>query len=86
MLNSILDVFVFEELKNTWEVEFTQLDNFRWFFSEFPSFTRNTQPQKSSSNVLECRVLDSIVSEIFLTRYLTQLDSIFVEEVWPSAN
>ena len=28
--NAILDVFEFEELKNTWEVEFTRLDNFRW--------------------------------------------------------
>ena len=56
------------------------------FFSEFPSFTRNIRPQKSSSNVLECQVHDSIVLEIFPTRYSTRLDSIFVEEVWPSAN
>ena len=39
-----------------------------------------------SSNVLECRVLDSLVLEVFPTQYSTRNDSIFVEEVRPSAN
>ena len=49
-------------------------DGLDLFFSEFPSFTQNTQPRKLSSNVLVCRLLDWIVLEIFPTRYSTRLD------------
>ena len=56
------------------------------FFSKFPSFTGNSRPKNSCSNVLECRVLDSLVLEVFPTQYSTRLDSIFVVEVRPSAN